>query len=195
MIGKLRGIVDSVEGETCVIDVGGVGYVAFCPSGTLAGLKEGEEAVLHVETVVREDMIRLYGFSAKSEREWFRALQANVQGVGAKVALSVLSALSPASLAAAVRTGDLAAICKAQGVGKKVAERIIAEMKGKMPDSPGEVTEVKGHLGEQAVGSLVALGYPRERATSAVARALDQAGTDADLAAVMRLAIRNAAAA
>ena len=102
MIGKLRGIIDEVSEGYCVIDVGGVGYVAWCPSAVLADLEPGAAAVLWIETHVREDVIRLYGFRDSSERAWFRLLQDKVQGVGAKVALAVLSVLAPADLAAAI---------------------------------------------------------------------------------------------
>ncbi|MBE0693603.1 MAG: Holliday junction branch migration protein RuvA, partial [Aquamicrobium sp.] len=127
MIGKLRGTVDEIGEDHCIIDVHGVGYVAFCSARTLAGLSgTGEAAVLHIETYVREDMIRLYGFASALEREWFRLLQ-NVQGVGAKVALAVLSTLSPAELANAIALRDIAMVSRAPGVGRKVAERIVTE--------------------------------------------------------------------
>lgn len=195
MIGKLRGTVDSVSGDHCIIDVGGVGYVAYCPTGTLAELTVGVEASLLIDTVAREDMIRLFGFTTAVEREWFRALQASVQGVGAKVAISVLSVLSPAQLAAAISSKDIATICRAPGIGKKVAERIVAEMQNKMPagsDAAGQAatTAPAGGAAGDAVSALVNLGYPAARASAAVAKALESAGADADSATLIRLGIR-----
>src|SRR5690606_19740459 len=134
MIGKLKGTVDEVAEDHCIIDVHGVGYVAFCSTRTLGALAgPGEAAVLFIETYVREDMIRLYGFGSALEREWFRLLQNNVQGVGAKVALAVLSTLSPSELANAVALRDVAMVSRAPGVGKKVAERIVTELRDKAP--------------------------------------------------------------
>ncbi|RWL22373.1 MAG: Holliday junction branch migration protein RuvA, partial [Mesorhizobium sp.] len=133
MIGKLNGTVDEIEDDHVVLDVGGVGYAVFCPLPTINGSQTGKPATLHIETVVREDMIRLYGFATKTERELFRRLQANVQGVGAKVAMSVISTLSLAEFASAISLENVTAICKTPGVGRKVAERIVAGMKGKLP--------------------------------------------------------------
>lgn len=174
MIGKLRGIIDEVSEGYCVIDVGGVGYVAWCPSAVLADLEPGAAAVLWIETHVREDVIRLYGFRDSSERAWFRLLQDKVQGVGAKVALAVLSVLAPADLAAAVTAGDVASISKAQGVGRKVAERIVSELRphvGAMSAGPA-----LAGAGRDAAEALVALGYQRGQAVAAVNAALEEAG-------------------
>lgn len=123
MIGKLKGTVDEIGEDHVVLDVHGVGYVAFCSGRTLSKLSEGEAGVLHIETYVREDLIRLYGFSSKIEREWFRLLQ-SVQGVGAKVALAVLSTLPASDLANAIALQDKSAVSRAPGVGPKVAQRI-----------------------------------------------------------------------
>src|SRR4029079_10352063 len=126
-------------------DVHGVGYVAHCSTRTLAALAGAGEAVtLFIETYVREDMIRLYGFRTALEREWFRLLMGNVQGVGAKVALSVLSTLEPADLANAIALRDIAMVSRAPGVGKKVAERIVTELRTKAPAFAGAATGTIG---------------------------------------------------
>jgi len=204
MIGKLRGTVDEIGEDHCIIDVHGVGYVAFCSARTLAGLSgTGEAAVLHIETYVREDMIRLYGFATALEREWFRLLQ-NVQGVGAKVALAVLSTLSPAELANAIALRDIAMVSRAPGVGRKVAERIVTELKGKAPALAGEAAATIGfaqELGEgaapapaaDAVSALVNLGYSRDIAAGAVAAAMKAAGEGADSAKLIRLGLKELA--
>ena len=133
MIGKLKGILDSYGEDFIVIDVNGVGYVVHCSARTLQSLPAAGEAVtLAIETHVREDQIRLFGFQADIEREWFRLLQ-TVQGVGTKVALSILSTLRPADLASAIALRDKAAITRTPGVGPKVAERIVTELKDKAP--------------------------------------------------------------
>jgi len=203
MIGKLKGTVDEIGEDHCILDVHGVGYVAFCPARTLASLNAGEAAVLHIETYVREDMIRLYGFASTLEREWFRLLQ-TAQGVGAKVALSVLSTLSPAELANAIALRDIAMVARAPGVGKKVAERIVTELKGKAPALAGEASATIGfaqELGEgaapapaaDAVSALTNLGYSRDVAASAVAAAMKAAGEGADSAKLIRLGLKELA--
>ncbi|PHP66130.1 Holliday junction branch migration protein RuvA [Zhengella mangrovi] len=203
MIGKLKGTVDEVGEDHAVIDVHGVGYVAFCPARTLANLNAGEAAVLFIETYVREDMIRLYGFGSGLEREWFRLLQ-SVQGVGAKVALAVLSTLTPPELANAIALKDIAMVSRAPGVGKKVAERIVVELKAKAPAFAGEAAAsigIKQEIGEgvasapvaDAVSALTNLGYSRDQAANAVAAALKSAGEDADSARLIRLGLKELA--
>jgi Holliday junction DNA helicase RuvA len=204
MIGKLKGIIDEIGEDHCILDVGGVGYVAFCPTRTLASLGgAGEPASLFIETYVREDMIRLYGFATHLEREWFRLLQ-NVQGVGAKVSLAVLSTLSPSELANAVALRDIAMVARAPGVGKKVAERIVTELKSKAPTYAGEASGtigLKQELGEgvapapvaDAVSALTNLGYSRDIAANAVAAALKEAGNEADSARLIRLGLKELA--
>lgn len=204
MIGKLRGIVDEVGDDHCVIDVGGVGYLAFCPVRTLSALGgQGEAVTLYIETYVREDAIRLYGFASALEREWFKLLQ-SVQGVGAKVALSVLSVLSPAELANAIALRDLAMLMRAPGVGKKVAERIVTELKAKAPAFAGEAAGtigLKQELGEgtapapvaDAVSALANLGYSRDMAAGAVSAALKAAGETADAGTLIRLGLKELA--
>ncbi|MBJ6134816.1 Holliday junction branch migration protein RuvA [Ochrobactrum sp. Q0168] len=201
MIGKLKGVIDEIAEDHAVIDVHGVGYVAFCSARTLGNLGgAGEAAILFIETYVREDMIRLYGFANQLEREWFRLLQ-NVQGVGAKVALAVLSTLSPSELANAIALRDIAMVSRAPGVGKKVAERIVTELKNKAPAFAGEASGtigLKQELGAgaapapvaDAVSALSNLGYSRDQAVNAVAAALKEAGEGADSAKLIRLGLK-----
>jgi holliday junction DNA helicase RuvA len=204
MIGKLKGIVDEIDDDHCVIDVGGVGYVAYCSTRTLAKLVPGEATVLQIETYVREDMIRLYGFGSVLEREWFRLLLNNVQGVGAKVALAVLSTLSTAELANAIALRDITMVARAPGVGKKVAERIVTELKAKAPAFAGEAAATIGFAQDigagtapapvaDAVSALVNLGYSRDIAAQAVAAAVKTAGEDGDSAKLIRLGLRELA--
>ena len=204
MIGKLKGVVDEIGEDYCVIDVGGVGYVAFCGTRTLSALGgQGEAASLYIETYVREDMIRLYGFATALEREWFRLLQ-SVQGVGAKVALAVLSTLSAAELANAIALRDTAMVARAPGVGKKVAERIVTELKTKAPAFAGDASSaigLKQELGDgvapapvaDAVSALANLGYSRDVAASAVAAALKAAGEGAETGTLIRLGLKELA--
>lgn len=201
MIGKLKGVIDEIAEDHAVIDVHGVGYVAFCSARTLGNLGgAGEAAILFIETYVREDMIRLYGFATQLEREWFRLLQ-NVQGVGAKVALAVLGTLSPSELANAIALRDIAMISRAPGVGKKVAERIVTELKNKAPAFAGEASGtigLKQELGAgaapapvaDAVSALSNLGYSRDQAANAVAAALKETGEGADSAKLIRLGLK-----
>ncbi|HEX2018319.1 MAG TPA: Holliday junction branch migration protein RuvA [Aurantimonas sp.] len=202
MIGKLKGTIDEIGEDHVLIDVHGVGYVAFCGARTLSALGGvGEAAVLFIETYVREDMIRLYGFASETERGWFRLLQ-NVQGVGAKVALAVLGTLSTGDLANAVALQDKAMVARAPGVGPKVAARIVAELRDKAPAFSGaadaDSLSLKRGLGEgvapapiaDAVSALVNLGYPRDQAAGAVAVAVKEAGDDAASAALIRLALK-----
>ena len=204
MIGKLKGTVDEIDEDHCVVDVHGVGYVAFCSTRTLSALRPGEAVVLFIETYVREDMIRLYGFQSALEREWFRLLMGNVQGVGAKVALAILSTLSPAELANAIALKDIAMVSRAPGVGKKVAERIVTELKAKAPAFAGEASiniGLKQELGEgvapapvaDAVSALTNLGYPQAQAVAAVAAAAKAAGAEAGTAQLIRLGLKELA--
>jgi Holliday junction DNA helicase RuvA len=205
MIGKLKGTVEEIGEDSVLVDVHGVGYVAYCSSRTLAALAGvGEAVVLFIETYVREDVIRLYGFQSALEREWFRLLQSNVQGVGAKVALAVLSTLAPSDLANAIALRDIATVSRAPGVGKKVAERIVTELKNKAPAFAGAATGTIGlrqELGEgvapapitDAVSALVNLGYSRDMAATAVAAAIKSAGEGADSAKLIRLGLKELA--
>src|SRR6266852_2763458 len=128
MIAKLRGTIDALGEDSAVIDVNGVGYLVSCPSRTLGALRVGQDAVLAIETQVREDRIQLFGFSDPAERDWFRLLQ-TVQGVGGRVALAILSALAPDKLVQVIAAGDRAALTRADGVGPKLATRVLAELK------------------------------------------------------------------
>ncbi len=205
MIGKLKGTVDEIDEDHCVVDVHGVGYVAYCSARTLAALPAtGEAVVLFIETYVREDMIRLYGFQSALEREWFRLLMNNVQGVGAKVALAVLSTMAPADLANAIALRDIAMVSRAPGVGKKVAERIVTELKNKAPAFAGAASGtigLKQELGEgvapapitDAVSALVNLGYSRDIAANAITAAMKSAGEGADSAKLIRFGLKELA--
>lgn len=204
MIGKLKGVVDEIADDHVILDVHGVGYVAFCSARTLGNLPSaGEAAILLIETYVREDVLRLYGFGTALEREWFRLLQ-NVQGVGAKVALAVLGTLTPSELANAIALRDIAMVSRAPGVGKKVAERIVTELKNKAPAFAGDAAaniglkqEIGGGVASTAVSDAVSalsnLGYSRDQAANAVASALREAGEDADSAKLIRLGLKELA--
>jgi len=202
MIGKLKGLIDEIGDDYCIIDVNGVGYVVNCSSRTLAALdRAGTATTLFIETYVREDMIRLFGFGTALEREWFRLLMGNVQGVGAKVALAVLSTLSPSELANAIALRDIAMVSRAPGVGKKVAERIVTELKTKAPAFAGDATGTIGLKQElcegaapapvaDAVSALANLGYSRDMAANAVAAALKSAGGQPDTGTLIRLGLK-----
>lgn len=204
MIGKLKGIIDEIGEDHVLIDVHGVCYVAHCATRTLAGLgRIGEPVELHIETFVREDQLRLYGFATALEREWFRLLQ-SVQGVGAKVALAVLSTLSAADLANAIALQDKAMVARAPGIGPKVAQRIVTELKTRAPAYAGAATGtigLKQELGEgvapgpisDAVSALSNLGYSRDQAASAVAAARKTVGEGADSAALIRQGLKELA--
>ena len=201
MIGKLKGVIDSYGEDFVVVDVGGVGYVVHCSARTLQALPgEGEPAVLSIETYVREDQIRLFGFLSDVEREWFRLLQ-TVQGVGARVALSVLGTLAVADLASAVAMRDKAMIARSPGVGPKVAERIVTELKDKAPafaNIDPAVIRLSGAVDEKrapqpvadAVSALVNLGYGQPQAAAAIAAAARDAGEGADTGRLIRLGLR-----
>ncbi|MEM5474571.1 Holliday junction branch migration protein RuvA [Hoeflea sp. AS60] len=204
MIGKLKGTIEEIAEDHVLIDVHGVCYVASCSSRTLSRLgSAGEAAVLFIETYVREDQFRLFGFETALEREWFRLLQ-SVQGVGAKVALAVLSTLTPSELANAIALQDKATVSRAPGIGPKVAQRIVAELKNKAPAFGGDAGGAMGlkqELGEgvasapvaDAVSALSNLGYSRDQAANAVAAALKVAGDDADSAKLIRFGLKELA--
>ena len=183
MIGKLTGTIDSVSEDFAILDVHGVGYLVHCSARTLQELPAaGEAVVLAIETHVREDQIRLFGFLSAGEREWFRLLQ-TVQGVGTKVALAILSTLKPADLATAIAMRDKAVITRAPGVGSKVAERIVTELKDKAPSMMlrGHAEDAIPHVAPRgpesdAVAALIKLGYSQGQASEAVARAARDLG-------------------
>ena len=204
MIGKLKGVIDSYGEDFVILDVHGVGYVVQCSARTLQKLpRAGEAAALAIETQVREDAIRLFGFLSDAERDWFRLLQ-TVQGVGAKVALAILGVLGPAELASAVAGQDKTSVARAQGVGPKLAARIVAELKDKVP-SFGHVDPLVAKLaGEDedksaptavrdAISALVNLGYGRPQAAAAVAASVKALGEDAQTSALIRQGLKELA--
>ena len=204
MIGKLKGTVDSFGPESLILDVHGVGYLVHCSARTLEALPgTGEAAVLFIETHVREQEIKLFGFASELEREWFRLLLV-VQGVGAKVALAVLGTLKAADLASAIALGDKAMIARAPGVGPKVAARICTELKDKAPALSGldsGVARLQAELGDkvapqpaaEAVSALINLGYGQAQASAAIAAAIGEAGEGAETARLIRLGLRELA--
>jgi Holliday junction DNA helicase RuvA len=205
MIGKLKGLIDSFGEDFVILDVNGVGYVVQCSARTLQKLpRVGEAAALAIETQVREDAIRLFGFSSDAERDWFRLLQ-SVQGVGAKVALAILSVLGPNDLSQAVAGADKASVARAPGVGPKLAARIVAELKDKAP-AFGAVDAAAARLADMsdeapatppalrdAVSALVNLGYGRPQAAAAVAASARALGEDAQTSALIRQGLKELA--
>jgi Holliday junction DNA helicase RuvA len=201
MIGRLSGLVAAVGEDACLIDVGGVGYVVSCGSRTLARLTVGEAARLAVETHVREDAIRLFGFLAEEERAWFTHLQ-GVPGVGAKVALAILDVLGPAELADALAVQDRASIARANGVGPKLAQRIAQELSLKPPPcgflSGSGLAAMPAAAGpaaaplprSEAVSALVNLGIDQPTAARAVATAAKALGPDTALQDLIRAALK-----
>ncbi len=197
MIGKLTGIVDSVAEDHIILDVAGVGYLVHCPSSTLSKLSAGAGVALMVELRVTDETIRLYGFSSAEEREWFRLLQ-TVQNVGARVALNVLSALSPRELERALALSDKAAVGRAQGVGPKLALRIVTELKDKAPammlrgHDDGAAAPATAPRGPEAdaVAALVKLGYSQGHAAEAVARVVRELGDGAPVDVLIRDALK-----
>ncbi|TAL02876.1 MAG: Holliday junction branch migration protein RuvA [Rhodospirillaceae bacterium] len=198
MIAKLRGRVDSIGDGEAVIDVGGVGYLVFAPARTLADLAVGQAADLAVETHVREDHIHLYGFSTAADRQMFRTLT-TVQGVGAKVGLAILSVLSADEAARAVAAGDYAPFRRAAGVGPKLAQRIVAELKDRLPGfaaplaaptGRGDSPAPAGRLVDDAVSALVNLGYGRTEAFTVVSRTAHQLGESTPIAQLIGAALR-----
>jgi holliday junction DNA helicase RuvA len=211
MIGKLRGIVDETTEDSAIIDVNGVGYVVFCSTRTLSNLQTGAAAELVIETHVREDHIHLYGFSSISEREWFRLLT-SVQGVGAKMGQAILGTLNADELLRTIGAQDKTGLTRAPGVGPKLAERIITELKSKvakmgvmpMPANSGALPAAKGgkaapaknvktpegRVMEDAISALTNLGYNRTDAFSAVSTVLHNEGQDTKLDTLILLGLK-----
>ncbi len=193
MIGKLTGTVDTLDDDLVILDVAGVGYVVHCSRFTLQALPpRGDMASLLIETYVREDQIRLFGFLGQAELIWFRLL-ITVQGVGVKVALALLGTLTPDEIGEAIARGDKTAIARAPGIGAKVAGRVIAELKDKAPAAPVSPAASVERLPQgtrDAISALVNLGYRPARARAAVAGALEQAGDGASTQALIRLGLR-----
>lgn len=204
MIAKLKGQVDSVDTDSAVIDVGGVGYLVSASARTLRDLTVGGPVAVLVETIVREDAIALYGFLETAERDWFRILT-TVQGVGARVALSILSTLSPNEIARAIAAQDRATLSRPAGVGPKLAARLATELKDKAASfgivpvaaAPANANSPAaaggGSVNEDAVSALVNLGYKRVEAFGAVARVTQRLGADAKLDAVIRAGLQELA--
>ena len=199
MIAKLRGTLDSVGDGWAVVDVGGVGYQVYCSSGTLGELPPpGQAVILTIETVVREDHIHLYGFTSAAEREWFRLLQ-TVQAVGARLALAILGTLPVEELANCIAAQDKAGMTRAPGVGPKLAARILAELKDKVPALPGVPAPASGAVplgGEanaDAIAALVNLGYRPSEAHGAISGAARSLGTEAPVEALIKAGLRELA--
>lgn len=206
MIGKLKGLIDAFGDDWVLLDVNGVCYEVHCSPRTLGGLPQvGEAATLAIETYVREDQIKLFGFATDAERAWFRLLQ-SVQGVGAKVALGVLGTLAPQDLANAVALQDKAQVARSPGVGPKVAQRIVSELKDKIPNlvlsgQPGAALSAVGEAPQlpdapaaaDAVSALTNLGYAHAQAAAAVAAAQRKAGEESEAAELIRLGLKELA--
>ena len=209
MIGKLKGVIDSVGEDEAVIDVNGVGYLVQAGTRTLARLEVGGETSLHIETYVREDQFKLFGFLDETERAWFVRLQ-SVQGVGAKHALALLDALGPGEVESAAALGDASAFERAKGVGKKLAQRIATELKDKPPPlgrnlsggaaalnvalgSAAPAPTAGGGAREAAVSALINLGYGESDARRACAAALTELGEDAGEGALIRASLKELA--
>jgi Holliday junction DNA helicase RuvA len=201
VIGKLKGLVDGYGEDFVHVDVGGVVYEAFCSSKTLQALPQvGHAVVVHIEMVVREEFIRLYGFATDTEKAWFNVLM-TVQGVGARVALAILSVLTPSELSSAIALQDKAMVGRASGVGPKLATRIVTELKGKIPAlgaGDAALLGLQAAIGEgvargpvaDAVSALSNLGYSQAQASAAVARVVAREGDGAGAETLIRLGLR-----
>jgi Holliday junction DNA helicase RuvA len=203
MIGKLKGKVDAIGESFCIVDVGGVGYEVQASARTLRNMKIGDDVALTIDTHVREDAIRLYGFSSEVERSWFRTLQ-SVQGVGSKVALGLLGTLGPQDLANAIALADWASVEQAPGIGKKLAQRIVAELKDKAPalsvaglhlpsGSSVSGSPAQGNAAAEAMSALSNLGYQPAQASAAIAVAMKELGEDTDTAKLIRRGLKELA--
>ena len=199
MIGKLTGLVDSSGEDWVIVDVSGVGYLVHCSNRTLSNLPgTGELVSLLIETHVREDHIHLYGFLQAAERDWF-GLLSTVQGVGVKMTLAILSVLPPSELIQAIAAQDKSALTRANGVGPKLAGRIVAELKdkaGKLALGPAAALAggTAPALSEDAISVLVNLGYQRGEAFGAVVQATRELGADAPLEAVIKAGLKELSA-
>lgn len=203
MIGKLRGKVDAIGESVVILDVGGVGYEVQASARTLRNLAVGQMAVLTIDTHVREDAIQLYGFTTEVERTWFRTLQ-EVQGVGGKVALGILNALSPSELANAITLGDWAALRSKKACGEKTAQLIVVKLKNKVPKlsvlgfqktGTTEASEPPGEIGDtahqpEAISALINLGFKPEQAARAIAIAVKDLGEEADTEQLIRKGLK-----
>jgi Holliday junction DNA helicase RuvA len=203
MIGRLTGRLDAISANAVILDVGGVGYEVTVGARTFGVLPAiGETVSLAIDTHVREDEIRLYGFVTEHERAWFRALQ-TVQGIGARIALAVLGTLSTSDLANAVALGDKGMVSRAPGVGPKVAMRIVAELKDKMPTLAPAIVVGGGYgpvaalpdgtAAQDAVSALTNLGYGHAQAAGVISAAIGKAGRDARPEDLIRLGLKELA--
>jgi Holliday junction DNA helicase RuvA len=203
MIGKLKGRIDSGGVDWVMVDVGGVCYFVSCSSNTLRALPAvGEFAEVHTEMLVSQDNIRLVGFASLLERDWFRLLQ-TVQGVGTRVALGILSTLSPSEVGSAIALQDKAMISRSPGVGKKLAERIVLELKDKVPafsavdvglgQMAADLASPRSSATMDAVSALVNLGYGQSQAAMAVSQALKKNGDDQPTEKLIRAALKELA--
>ncbi len=203
MIAKLKGIVDSIFEDNCILDVNGVGYLVYASSKTLGRLTKGNEVSVLIETIVREDSISLFGFYDAWEKEWFNTLT-KVQGVGAKVCLSILSALTPSQLAQAVSAQDKNSFLRASGVGPKLAARLITELKDKIVTIPvaevslADISSVEStenisitpnNTMEDVISALVNLGYQRIQAYNVVAKIYEN-NTNKSLSDLIKLSLK-----
>lgn len=205
MIGKLTGIIDTIQSNTVLLDVNGVGYVVFASGRTLSKIGgKGEKCALMIETHVREDHIHLYGFADAVEQEWFTILT-KVQGVGARVALAILTIASPNELSIAIAAQDKAVFSRADGVGPKLATRIVTELKGKtagvelgkgnQSDTPAVAAPMADNDNtSEALSALVNLGYGRSEAMMAISRAQKSLSEDADLGALIKQGLKELSA-
>ena len=201
MIARLSGLLVAIEEGRCVVDVHGVGYLVQASTRTLAALPPAPAVTtLLIETHVREDAILLYGFAEAAERDWFRLLT-TVQGVGAKLALAVLSSLSPRDLVAAIASGDKAAVSRAPGVGPRLAVRLVTELRDKAGAMPSGVAlppasaavAAAPDLAGDALSALLNLGYRRAEAEPAIARIIDRLGAEVALGTVIRDSLKELA--
>jgi holliday junction DNA helicase RuvA len=198
LIAQLTGRVDALEDGRCIIDVNGVGYLVHASTRTLSALPVPPAvARILVETHVRDDAILLYGFVESAERDWFRLLT-TVQGVGGRVALSVLSVLSPRDLTAAIAAGDRASLTRVPGVGTRLAIRLLTELRdkvGAMPTAPAfsSVRAPASQMAEDTISALLNLGYRRQEVQSVVGHVVDRAGDAATLDAVLRDSLKELA--
>lgn len=198
MIGKLKGLVDSIQQDSAIVDVNGVGYHIYCSAKSLSQMETGLAVTMLIDTHVREDHIHLYGFIKEEEQQWFRLL-GTVQGVGAKMALAILSALTPPEIANAIMAADAKTLTRANGVGQKLALRLITELKDKaiVTGSSFAVTGAtkstatkSGGVFEDALSALINLGYARGDAFQALAVVRAKANEDAPLSAIIPLALK-----
>ena len=206
MIGRLKGKVDAIGESHLIVDVNGVGYEVQASARMLRNLKIGDAVSLSIETYVREDAIRLFGFTSEVERAWFRTLQ-SVQGVGSKVALAILGTLSTQDLANAIALGNWAAVEQAQGVGKKLAQRVVAELKEKAPvlsvgplNAPAAgrangtvAVPPEGNAAAEAISALTNLGYQPQQAAAAIATAMGELGQAAEVARLIKRGLKELA--